>query len=179
MYATPHNSCTFAGRISSDVKVETYNGQNGTFEVAFFNMAVDRQIPAAQKGKTDSCDFVPFKASGPMVNLLKNYGQKGRAFNITAHYYAYTTENNGQKQYRHVFEVDNIAFGVGDSKALQDATAQGQNGNANAGNNNAGNNNYQQAPAGYNNVQGNANANQQPPQTPFDMFGQPGGEGAF
>lgn len=165
MYPTPHNSCHFEGRITKDPIINTYNGNNNQpFKSAIFTLAVDRKMSKEQKAAPNAvtADFPSFKASGGMAEFIQNFGQIGRALSVDCHYEEYQTkDNSGQTQFRSIFVVDQIAFTISDSKALQEASQNNQN------QGNQGNGNYQQAPTGYNNASATPAA---APATGFSMY---------
>lgn len=138
-----HNLCIFEGRISSDPKYQTINGQNingqnGAFEKATFSIAVDRQLTVQQKQAAknnpniQTADFVNCSITGKAVEVFKKYCLKGKAITVACTFqtYSYTDQQTGQKKYRYNFNVENFNFTIADAKGLQ------QNG----GNNNDGNN---------------------------------------
>ena len=133
-----HNLCIFEGRISSDPKYQTINGQNGAFEKATFSIAVDRQLTVQQKQAAknnpniQTADFVNCSITGKAVEVFKKYCLKGKAITVACTFqtYSYTDQQTGQKKYGYNFNVENFNFTIADAKGLQ------QNG----GNNNDGNN---------------------------------------
>ena len=158
------NLCIFEGRLSKDPTYSTiqYNSANGpqTLDKAFFTVAVNRKLSASdrEKAKTDSsiktADFIPFSLIGKPVATLKQFFAKGKPIRIVAHYTEYQTSGaNGQVEYKHCFEVDDIAFTVSDSQG------QGNN-NQNQQNNNGGQQNYNN----YNNANNFPGGYQQPQQ---------------
>ena len=143
------NLCTFEGRLIADPKISqvSWNTQQGpkTATKAEFTLAIDRKMSAQQKqtaqqaGKP-TADFPRFVVIGARADFVSKYLTKGKPCKVVASFETSSwTDNQGQKQYGWVFQVEDIGFTLSDS-------TQHQNGNQQNGGYAGGNANYNPAP---------------------------------
>ena len=124
-----NNFCFFEGRIAKDPVFSTVNGYNGPTEKAMFTLAVDRSMSSSQKqGAEQTADFVPFSAIGKTAETIKAWCPKGKAIKVVAQYATYETINqqSGQKEYRHIFNVDSLGFTTRDAQYLANGNGMQQ-----------------------------------------------------
>lgn len=173
-----NNFCFFEGRVAKDPVFSTVNGYNGPTEKVMFTLAVDKSLTASQKqGAEQTADFVQFSAIGKIAETVKSWCPKGKAVKVVAQYATYESINqqSGQKEYRHIFNVDSLGFTTKDAQYLANGNGIQQVNNNNGGfqqQNNFNNGGFQQ-PQQQNNFQQPQQQNnfQQPQQeNNFQMF---------
>ena len=129
----PHNLATFEGRIARDPQISTVTMGQEQVKIAMFTLAVERALSSAQRQKVKNgdksiktADFIPCSATGGSAEIIEKFCPVGKAITITAHYVEYQTTDGstGQTVYRHIFEIDNIAFATQDAKSLQGNNSQ-------------------------------------------------------
>lgn len=100
------NSCTFTGRLGSDVELkQTQSGKS----VARFRLAVNGF-------RKDDVAWLDFEAWGKTAELLNQYRHKGDTVGVVAHAVVDQWEKDGQKHSRVKFIVDNLPLGAGSCK---------------------------------------------------------------
>lgn len=138
------NDCIFEGRIY-DPKFSTMNINGKDVDKVFFKLIVPKQLSKEQrdKAKNDSSietsTFVPMSALGAPAKFIKDYFPAGKAALISASYETYKKTNNqsGEKEYGHIFNVNDVEFVSTDSKNL------GENNNSsNSSSNNSNNSGF-------------------------------------
>ena len=138
-----NNMCMFEGRTTQNQKYSQFNGTNGPVDKVFFSVSVPRVLSSQQRqdvkaGNTTikQNDFVNFSLIGAQVKTLQTYFPAGTPIKVFARYTEYekTNATSGQKEYGHVFEVENISFVSTPSQNLQ-----------NGGNSGGGNTSYSQS----------------------------------
>ena len=93
------NSVVIVGRLTKDpVQKMTAQGK----AVCAFTVAVSRD--------KDNTEFIGCKAYSRTAELLVQYCKKGSQIGLNGSVHAYTTENNGQKQYHQEVFVNSIEF---------------------------------------------------------------------
>lgn len=113
------NTCTFTGRLGSDVELkQTQSGKS----VARFRLAVNGY-------KQDDTSWLDFEAWGKTAETIAQYRHKGDSVGVVAHAVVDTWDKDGQKHSRVKFVVDNIPLNAGSCKhqGNQAQTTQAQN----------------------------------------------------
>ena len=100
------NSCTFTGRLGSDVELKQTQGGK---TVAKFRLAV-------AGFHTDETSWLDFEAWGKTAETLAQYRHKGDTVGVTAHAVVDQWEQDGRKRSRVKFVVDNLPLGAGSCK---------------------------------------------------------------
>lgn len=123
-----NNICIFEGRTTQNQKYSQFNGANGPVDKVFFSISVPRVLSSQQRqdvkgGNTTikQNDFVNFSLIGNQVKTLQQWFPAGTPIKIFARYTEYEKTNgaSGQKEYGHVFEVENISFVSSPSQNIQ------------------------------------------------------------
>lgn len=145
MYLNTNNLCIFEGRISSDVKFETVNANNNSFNKIAFSIAIDKGLNAEQKRlakekEESTVYFVPIVALGQEADFINNNFSKGSAIKVICGFKEFKYTKDGEVKRGYNFEVVKAGFTVASS---------------NQNNNNNNNNNYNN-----NNSNNNSNKNQ-------------------
>lgn len=100
------NSVNLIGRIANVPDIKTYEGKNGSFEIASFNLAVDRN--------KDVTDFIFCRAIGWPAEFVEKYIDKGVRIGITGRIQEdkYKDKDGNTKYSTYVF-VERIFFADG------------------------------------------------------------------
>lgn len=110
------NTCTFTGRLGSDVELkQTQTGKS----VARFRLAVNGF-------HKDDVAWLDFEAWGKTAEALAKYRHKGDPVGVVAHAVVDQWEKDGQKHSRVKFVVDNLPLGAGSCKHQQGQAQQPQ-----------------------------------------------------
>lgn len=97
------NTCTFTGRLGSDVELkQTQAGKS----VARFRLAVNGY-------KQDDTSWLDFEAWGKTAETIAQYRHKGDTVGLTAHAVVDNWEKDGVKHSRVKFVVDNLPLNAG------------------------------------------------------------------
>ena len=129
---SPSNVTVVLGRICNDIKVETRNGANGSFNKATFTIAVPRQLTADQKQRKQNgeniqdADFLPCSAIGSTADFISKYFVKGKPISALLSYNSYSKQNqDGTTSYGGNFNVVAVDF-VPKDTTDQNNQGQGQ-----------------------------------------------------
>lgn len=111
------NSCHFEGRIY-DPKFSTISINGKDVKKVQFKLIASKKLTKEQrdKAKNDSsiktAEFVPMSAIGSSAEFIENWLPAGKAASVEATYatYEYTDSKSGEKNYGHIFNVNDIEF---------------------------------------------------------------------
>lgn len=95
------------GRIGRDPEVVEKESQNGTFKVARFTLAVDRDFG-------DETDWFPCDVVGKSAEVVEKYFHKGKPILLYGSMESYKTDRDNMKHWK--VKVSRLSFEKGESK---------------------------------------------------------------
>lgn len=100
------NSVNLIGRICNGPDIKVYEGKNGTFSIANFSVAVDRN--------RDETDFISCKAIGWNAEFIEKHIHKGTRIGISGRIQLDVwTDKDGNKHYSTYVFVERVFFADG------------------------------------------------------------------
>lgn len=160
-YLDLNNMCMFEGRVTSNIKSSQVNTQNGPMNKVSFGIAIPRNLSTAQRQEVKNGNpnnipttvFVNCYASGAEADLVLKYFPAGKAIKAVGVYDTWeSTNQNGQKQYFHGFQIVKVGFTSTDAQNTGNNNNNGGNTNGNnQGNSGNNNNGFNNGNSGFNN----------------------------